>query len=510
MVERIERTFMAAARIRGLTLPLVGGRLIDFVPAVSVAFLCIGASLWFLMHQELNLLFAFLIATVLIGIALLDPSKAAVLAIGYLFLLGDLRRVLGVVAEWPRDDLLLLVGPLIAVLLATPFLIHIRLKDRLSWAVLILMIYMLPEVLNPLQGGVSVGAAGALFYLVPMFWFWVGRSYGNLKTTTTLIYQIVLPLACLAAALGLWQTYVGFLPWESAWIDVVRRTYLALNVGSGVRPFGFSVSSAEYGVLVQLGTVLAGVACFTHKRAWILALPVLATSFFLTGQRGLIVKAIVAAGLIWSLRRQHTRGWVLRFGFGLMVLTLGLWALITHLQPSVSEKSTNNQLIQHQVQGLSHPLDSRYSTAGVHSQMVAEGLASGFIHPLGLGLGSTTMATQKFGALGGGSSEVDFSDMFSSLGFLGGFLYLYVIYSVGRGIPSYLRLTPKATSLPVLGILSATLGAWLIAGQYAVSALVWFLIGTIASAGNSHQLSELSVTLKSASLPEGDHLTREV
>ena len=100
--------------------------------------------------------------------------------------------------------------------------------------------------------------------------------------------------------------------------------------------------------------------------------------------------------------------------------------------------------------------------------------------PLGHGLGSTTFAAQKFGSDSEpGSSELDFSDMFISLGLIGGVLYIAVAAFGIRAALRYVRETRLRIGLPVLAILISTLGAWLIEGQYSTCSLVFFILGSL-------------------------------
>jgi hypothetical protein len=136
--------------------------------------------------------------------------------------------------------------------------------------------------------------------------------------------------------------------------------------------------------------------------------------------------------------------------------------------------------LAHQLGGLAHPFDQKYSSAGLHSNMVLTGFAEGVKSPLGHGLGSTTFAVRKFGSDSDqGSSELDFSDMCISLGVVGGALYIAVAAFGIRAALRYVRETRLRIGLPVLAILIATLGGWLIEGQYSTCSIVFFILGTL-------------------------------
>lgn len=453
------------------------------------ALTCLVPLLWLLWQGQMNLLVTLLVSIVMIGIALARPELGICITIAYLFLLGDIRRIPGMFLGYPTFDTLLLVGPLLSLILAVPLLIRVRLEDSISKAVLTLMVVMSLEIFNPRQGPVTVGLAGAMFYLVPMLWFWIGRRYGTDKVLFAVLYRVLFPLGVLAAALGLCQTYVGFLPWESAWVAAVIDHYHALNLGGGfIRSFGFSVNGVEYADLLLVTSAFTLAAFFAGKRVYGLFFPLVATALFLASSRTSIVKLLFSVAISWALSNRSGRGWAVRLPIGLAVgigaLALALSQIgggdATGKQTSAAQAST-----QHQVGGLSHPFDKKYSTAGMHSQIFTEGILRGFTNPIGNGLGSTTLGL-KFAEGSGssdeklGSSEIDISDAFLSMGFIGGLTYLATILLVLRRAIIFGRSSAKHLALPVLGILAAMGGGWIALGQYGIAPLVWFVIGALS------------------------------
>ena len=106
--------------------------------------------------------------------------------------------------------------------------------------------------------------------------------------------------------------------------------------------------------------------------------------------------------------------------------------------------------------------------------------------PVGHGLGSTTLAGGKFQSEATPEgSEVDFSDMFISLGFVGGTAFLCVIYAAAKRSLAFLREVPLHVALPVLAILSVLLNTWLRAGEYSINAIACFLLGSLAYSENT-------------------------
>jgi hypothetical protein len=113
--------------------------------------------------------------------------------------------------------------------------------------------------------------------------------------------------------------------------------------------------------------------------------------------------------------------------------------------------------------------------------MVVAGIIEGFKHPLGTGLGSTTRAAHKFAPSDtpSGSSEVDISDMFISTGTIGGLLFVVIVFLTVKQSAQFWAQYRHPIGLCIAGVLGITLLNWLAGGRYALTPLVWFLIGSL-------------------------------
>jgi len=439
---------------------------------------------WLLLHGFFSLLAFLIVACALIILVLFDKRMGICVLLAYLFLLGDIRRVIGTFIGFPKIDPLLLVGPILTILLALPILMRLRLRDPISKVMVGLMAVMLLEIVNPHQGPIVVGLAGAMFYLLPILWFWIGRHFGTDKMLYIVIYWVTIPLAVLAAILGLWQTYIGFLPWESAWIAAVSGHYTALNLGGGfIRAFGFSVNSVEFAGLQLVGATCVLAAFFAGKRVYGLLFPLLAFTLFLASSRTAIVKLLFSVAVAWALSSRGGKGWAVRLPIAIAVI-FGVLALSLSRVSSSANKDPGTAAgfsTEHQVQGLAHPLDQKKSTAGLHVAYFLGGFTQAFSYPIGYGLGSVTMGTKLGDEGGAGSSmtEVDISDAFVSMGLPGGFLYLATIFLVIKSGIRFGRTAPKHLGLPTIAILAAMGGAWIALGQYGMGPLIWFIIGAM-------------------------------
>jgi hypothetical protein len=102
------------------------------------------------------------------------------------------------------------------------------------------------------------------------------------------------------------------------------------------------------------------------------------------------------------------------------------------------------------------------------------------VHPLGAGLGSTTLAAGKLATGGEGiAAETDHGNLFISLGFIGGILYLVVTYLVFKQTLQLWNQTRNTTFLMIIGLLVTGFSQWLSGGLYSLCFLIWFNIGVI-------------------------------
>ena len=86
-------------------------------------------------------------------------------------------------------------------------------------------------------------------------------------------------------------------------------------------------------------------------------------------------------------------------------------------QLSQTAAQSGNVLVSHQIGGLADPLNPDSSTLLVHFDMVKEGIQTSLANPLGLGTGSTNLATGiSRDSRNPGSTDIDISNEFVALG----------------------------------------------------------------------------------------------
>jgi hypothetical protein len=418
---------------------------------------------------------ALLLTLTLAACSFYSQRGAITAALVFLAVLGDYRRYAGYFQGYPLTDPLLLVAPALAMLLLAQALLRGRRAPRtvLAWLVAALMSLMVIEIFNPAQGGLPVGIAGALFYLAPLLWFWVARSFASREFATHFTWTVI-AVGTVAMLLGLYQTYLGLLPFEQRWVE--QGGYSSLYISDEVvRAFAFFNSSAEYQRYLIVSTMAVFAVWLVARSTAIVLLPLFLLTIFLSGARGPVVVLPLAMALIWAISGQRVAAWLPRLALAAGIAAASLLAILLVLQTSTLTGRVA-PLVERQVGGLLDPTNQEKSTATGHVQMLTDGILAGLTTPAGIGLGATTEAAHKFGARNL-SSEVDLSNLMISVGLLGGVLYLAIVTAVLAKTVRWWRIERTAHALAIVGSVFGTLSGWLIGGEYSVAALIWFQIG---------------------------------
>lgn len=410
----------------------------------------------------------------LLLIGAVAPRRGLLLLVFWLVALGLVRRLVSLfIPEGSVDPILLVEVFALAVLAAAalPSLARLR-RSALAVTVLSLQALIALSAFNPAQGGVLVGLAGLLFVLVPTIGFWIGRGLVDEATFLRLV-KVVGLLGGPVAAYGLLQVLHGFPTWDAAWIQT--RGYDALNVGGSVRPFGPFPSSAEYAAFLA-ASLLAAVAFALrgrHRYVYVTVSPLVAVAIFLASARAVVFAVAAALAVMGMASRRLPLAWAAIAGVAavLLVPTVG-----SRLLPTTTDERTAD-LVSHQVQGLTDPLDARSSTLSIHLSLVLDGLRASLANPLGVGAGAVTPATKLGGT--GGSTEADPSNLGVAVGPLGVLAYLVLVALVFTRAYRLASTRGDPAALAALGLLVVTLLQWFTGGQYAMSLLVWLTIGWV-------------------------------
>jgi hypothetical protein len=324
---------------------------------------------------------------------------------------------------------------------------------------------------NPTQESLEAGAAGLLFLLVPTLAFWIGRSLSRSAVRAALI--LVAALGIPAAVYGLVPTFDSFPSWDERWAE--SSDYVALYVDGVLRPFSTFSAAAEYSFFLGCGLVV----WIALGRRWsrlplmLAAVGLLATGVWFVGTRTVVITVLGALALMLAARR----GWPL--GRAVVVVALAglcLPMLVSAIAPGTSGSDRASTLAEHQISGISDPLNPDGSTLIIHAELVRDGVVSAFTTPFGHGSSSVTIAADRFGG-STFNTEGDPSNAGFAFG-LPGLLAFVVIFVLGfRTVYRLASVRRDAIALAGLGIITVTALQWLNGGQYAVALLPWLMMG---------------------------------
>jgi hypothetical protein len=434
-----------------------------------------------MLSEPLRIMIALMLASVICGSIVQFPMVGFSILAAFLPFLGLIRRELIPSIGYQSNEPLTLIGAAVGTLLFIRIASNrwISVKNLTVKFVVALLVVMIIQIFNPNQGGILVGLGGALFYIGPFLWFFVGRHHGG-KQTLSNICTVILVTSVIAAMIGLRQQFGEMSNVERYWMVVSKyKQFLTNDV---VRVFGASLSFGEYVTLMSMGAMVAWARFLQRKYLYALPFLFIAGTIFLSSSRAGVVMLLAGCVISWSFldKRAVTRIPRIVLGVG-----IGIAGLLVGLNQTRALTFDRNAAIfvDHQVEGLTNPLGSDRSTAVKHAGLVEIGLTSGFRNPIGQGLGSTTIAGRRFSQGGTDSedgtfsTELDFTNIIVSTGFVGGILYIILMGRMSWVIIKLWDIRRSSTSLEWIAIAVVTFGNWLQGGYYAPSILIWSCFG---------------------------------
>lgn len=422
------------------------------------------------------------VGLVVIGLVALSGRTLALSGIlVWLVLLGFIRRFLIPFIGWSNEDPLLLVGPAVAALLW-----YFGRQQRIPRTLLssvagFLLLWAVAGILNPNEAELSVAARGALFYVGPLLWFFAGRTLTGAQRDRVLdtVFWMNLPVL----ALGLYHSFIGFLPFEYTWVGVSGQGESIFFPGFRVRPFSTLVSPQEYGVYLAFSAQIIWArvldpARARHRRWLLLFLGITMVGLFLQASRSIFLFCLLAFA-VTAVVRLRSLGGALAVGavVALLVVLAGRAEVDPHQGEDEDAPGRVAVLVLHQLSGITNP---GQSTAPVHLDLIANGFAEGIRDPFGLGVSHNTLAQAKDRPEDTTSAESDIAATTAGLGIPGGFA-LAIIIVVGLGAAVQLELAQaSARHLAWLGIFVAGLNQWMSGALYCTSAILWLCLGGVA------------------------------
>ena len=425
---------------------------------------------------------ALTVAFALVTMAMVRTQWAIAATLVYLIFLADLRRLLILVDGWTTTDPLLMIGPVFAIaIFAYAWASRsVKLDTPLAYWILGLMGIMAIQVFNPKQGGLIVGVGGIMYTMVPVLWFWIGRTYATLPFIRRFFSYILLPLVLLATLVSFYHSLYGYLPYQMEWYYVAGYTALG-DLQTGLAPISFFASGTEHVVFLTVGIVVLWAIGLQKNRATLLLIPPLFIAAFITGTRGPIAKLLIVGAGLWAIQGKTMTTWIVRGAVALLIAGVGLvWGLNQATEMSFSDRIENR--VQRQAQEFTQRDGKGRSSVGVHLTLLANGYRSALNNPLGYGLGAGSKAAKLGSNLNPSvahGTETDLGNSFLALGLPGGIVYHIIVFLVVWNSFRYWQQTRSATAMAFLGILGVTFMQWLSGGLYAISPLLWICIGAL-------------------------------
>lgn len=405
----------------------------------------------------------------------------------WLTLMGLVRRALIPFVGWPAFDPLLLIGPIVAGLLWYTGREERRPHTPMSVLGAVLFGMVVAQVFNPASGSPGSAVFGALFWITPLMWFFVGRTFGRAALDKLFSVAVVLLLPVIAH--GLLHSFGYFFPFEYTWVGVSEFGQSIFINGFNIRPFSSLTSPQEYGFFLAFGIVVLWSRILTERdrrgrrlllfgAAW--------TALFLQGTRTVFVFAGLAMVLITMMRAREI-GWKM-LGAGLVAVLLALGSMHATrpgqtAQEALPAGSRVNTLAQHTITGLLNPATT---TAPQHIRQIFDGLSGGFDRPFGVGVGKQTLVEKKIEEKEETTVENDIGAVFLVFGLMGGLPYLtfmLIAYAqAGRRYRRTMRFRgrPDAIALACVGVLVAFTTQWWAGQMYAASTLLWLVLGFLS------------------------------
>jgi hypothetical protein len=316
---------------------------------------------------------------------------------------GFLRRAQYLIVPYSQSEPIHLITPVITFF---AFLIVLQRKKTalfyrtpLALPVTILAFICFLHVFNPLQGSLFVGFTGAMYYLVPMAWFYFGQE--TKPEFFPKMMRLVVVLGIICSLWGVYQMVVGYPAFELYWIENTDH-YESIAVYNVKRALATFSNAEEWGRYVLLGSLVAfGLGMSKTEGAkrpiWFACAVTLCGMLALTGQRssifglflGLIVLFMTGAKTLGSA---VSRVLLLCIPFVLVLVLSG--SVADDGAADLDEGDGINTMITHTKKGTVNPagegsLEVRFET---WTDIVTNILPS---NPVGAGLGASTLSASR-------------------------------------------------------------------------------------------------------------------
>ena len=351
------------------------------------------------------------------------------------------------------------------------------------------------QIFNPLQGGLFVGLSGALFFLVPMVWFYFGQH--STPEFFPRMMRLIVVVGIVTSLWGVYQTVFGYPEFELYWIHNTdhMESIAVYNVTRALATFS---NSEEWGRYTEIGCLIAmglGLSRTEGKFrfGWFICGGVLFVMLALTGQRSSIFGLFLGLALLFLTGARTLGSGFLRVVL-LGVLLAGFLGLSSRIagddtyEPDTS--NAVNTMLSHTTKGTLDPtneysLGARFET---WHEIVTERLPS---NPLGVGIGDSTLAGARGDENERRPTDNHFLTIAVSAGIPALLLFIWIFWRAFRVTIKIWRNSERdSANFSQMRIAIALLGAFVLGnffgtsfGIYSIAPIGWLLFGWISARG---------------------------
>ncbi len=420
---------------------------------------------------------------------------------------GFLRRAQYILVPYSQTEPIHLLVPVATFAAFTIILFRhkletIRLTPLAGWTTVLAAICFV-QIFNPLQGGIFIGFTGALFYLVPMAWFYFGQTVK--EEFVPKLLRVIVGLGLITSLYGVYQLVFGYPSFEKYWIDNTDL-YSSIAVFNIQRALATFNNSEEWGRYIQIGcTIAIGLGMSREeggkRLAWFSAAGLLFLMIAFTGQRTSIFGVMLSGAILFLTGAKSFMNAVAR----LMLMCTPIVLIVALSNPmsddagyEIDESDRIGTMLTHTTKGTVNPtgegsLDARFDT---WTNVITRDLPS---NPVGTGLGSTTLAASRERIDDDVPIDNHFLSLAISAGIPAALLLIFILVRAAIFCFRGWRRSESGTSEENLWrIMLALMAAFILNNFfgtsftiYSVAPIGWLLVGYI-SAAYGKQESELA------------------
>lgn len=375
----------------------------------GVSTLLLGLAIAFFLTQGQIRVIVLLLLGVL-GLLCLSPKRGVYIVLLFLPFMYFLRRQVLYFNEFSRTDPILLFPPLVTIAMFLGFIIfyaerfYRHLHDSLLMKLLLaLQLIFFLQMFNPLQGNVLVGIAGALYFIIPILWVFMGLLVEERDIRR--LFIIMIAIGTLTAAYGIYQHYFGLSDVEKYELEA-KHFFNAF--GAKARVMSTFAGIGDFSLYIST----AGFLAFAHywrtktNPLYLVAIGTMVFALFWVAVRTSLFTLAFSIIMFLIVYARDRRVIVIRAVIAFVVIGSIYSYLYTYTPEDIWQSSgrSKDPFVVHTLSGIAHP--TKETSFQVRLNNWGYIFKSAFTqYPVGRGLGSTTAAALKFA--GGKGTEAD-------------------------------------------------------------------------------------------------------